>query len=80
MKRAVKQVLGIDVAQDELVVCFGKMYNDFVTEVTSRKTFPNTPTGFEKMIVWLENLIIKEVDLRFVMEATGVYHEKFAYF
>ena len=28
MKRIVKQVVGIDVAQGELVVCLGRMYDD----------------------------------------------------
>ncbi len=30
MKKILKQVVGIDVAQDELVVCLGRMYDDLV--------------------------------------------------
>jgi hypothetical protein len=29
MKKVIKQVLGIDVAQDELVVCLAKKYDDW---------------------------------------------------
>ena len=31
MKKIVKQVVGIDVAQNELVVCLGRMYDDLAT-------------------------------------------------
>ncbi len=80
MKKVVKQVVGIDVAQDELVCCFGKVYDDFKIGLCSRAVFKNKQEGFEKLMLWLERLVIKDVPLRFVMEATGVYHQSFAYF
>ena len=80
MKRVVKQVLGIDVAQDELVCCFGKVYEDFKLALVTRHTFENKQMGFKKLVEWLEPIVNKEVQLRFVMEATGVYHQSFAYF
>jgi transposase len=80
MKKVVKQVVGIDVAQNELVCCFGKVYEDFKLELVARYTFENKKTGFEKLIEWLEKLVDKDVQLRFVMESTGVYHQSFAYF
>ena len=46
MKRIVKQVLGIDVAQKELVVCLGRMYDDWTPELYAHKTFANTAKGF----------------------------------
>jgi transposase len=80
MAKVVKQVVGIDVAQDELVVCFGKQYEDFSFKIISRKKFINEKSGFEKLMKWLEPLTDKEAHLCFVMEATGVYHENFAYY
>ena len=80
MKKVVKQVVGIDVAQDELVCCFGKVYEDFTLDLVTRYIFQNKPTGFKKLIEWLEPIVNKEVQLRFVLEATGVYHQSFAYF
>ena len=80
MKKVVKQVVGIDVAQNELVCTFGKLYEDFSFELTSRQVVTNKPAGFIKFSKWLEPLVNKEVRLRFVMEATGVYHQTFAYF
>ncbi len=77
MKRIVKQVAGIDVAKDELVVCFGRMYEDFSSELFAHKTFENNKKGFEGLVKWLEKT--GTVD-RFVMEATGVYYESLAYY
>lgn len=80
MKKVVKQVVGIDVAQDELVCCFGQLYDDFSIELVTRHTFENKLPGFKKLTEWLEPLVKKEVQLRFVLEATGVYHQSFAYY
>jgi transposase len=80
MKKVVKQVVGIDVAQKELVCTFGKLYSDFTFELVSRQVFNNNPVGFSKLTQWLEPIVNKEEQLRYVMEATGVYHQSFAYF
>jgi transposase len=80
MKQIVKQVAGIDVAQDELVVCLGRMYDDWTPELYASKTFANTPKGFESFIEWVNKLTHADVPVRYVMEATGVYHESFAYY
>jgi transposase len=80
MKRIVKQVAGIDVAQKELVVSLGRMYDDWSPEVYGHKSFPNTEAGFLALIIWVKKQIQQDVAVRFVMEATGVYHESLAYF
>ena len=80
MKKILKQVAGIDVAQKELVVSLGRMYDDLAIEMHANKTFPNTDKGFMALIVWIKKLTVQEVACRFVMEATGVYHESLAYF
>lgn len=80
MKKMIKQTLGIDVAQKELVVCFGKLFDDFGIELFARKAFCNTPKGFAELLKWTTKLADKELPVHFVMEATGVYHESFAYF
>ena len=50
MKKIVKQVLGIDVAQKELVVCLGRMYDDWMPELYAHKTFANTAKGFAALV------------------------------
>jgi transposase len=80
MQKIVKQVVGIDVAQKELVVCLGRMQDDFSPQLYARKIVPNTEKGFVTLIQWVKKMTDEAVSLRFVMEATGVYHESLAYF
>lgn len=80
MKKIVKQVLGIDVAKNELVVCLGRMYDDWTPELYGYKTFANTVKGFATLVLWLKKNTEEVIPVRFVMEATGVYHEALAYF
>lgn len=80
MKKIVKQVCGIDVAQKELVVCFGTLYEDFSQNLSSAKAFANTLKGCAMLLSWAKKQAAKDVPLRFAMEATGVYHEQLAYF
>lgn len=78
--KILKQVLGIDVAQKELVVCMGRLHEDLTIEVYANKVFINTNKGFVTLVSWVEKLTDPTVATRFVMEATGVYHESLAYF
>ena len=80
MKKIVKQVAGIDVAQDELVVQLARMYDDWTPELYASKIFPNTHKGFEAFVAWVNKFTEAEVPVRYAMEATGVYHESLAYY
>jgi transposase len=80
MKRIVKQAVGIDVAQKELVVCLGRMDDDWTAELYASKTFANTANGFSALTQWVKKLTEESNPVRYVMEATGVYHESLAYF
>ena len=80
MKKIMKQVLGIDVAQRELVVCMGRMLNDLTLELFGHATFVNNKKGFDAMMKWAKKLTEETVSVRYVMEATGVYHESLAYY
>lgn len=75
-----KQVVGIDVAQKELVVSLGKMDQEASTHIYAYKTFLNNEKGFTAMILWVKKQTDADSPLRYVMEATGVYHEAVAYF
>jgi transposase len=80
MKKIVKQVVGIDVAQKELVVCLGRMHDNWEHELYASKAFANTKKGFENLGAWVKKQTDETVAVRYVMEATGVYHESLAYF
>lgn len=80
MKKIVKQVAGIDVSQDELVVQLASIYDDWVPEFGGSKTFANTQKGFDCFVEWVKKRTVSDVPVRYVMEATGVYHENLAYY
>jgi transposase len=80
MKKVVKQVLGTDVAQKELVVTLGRMHDDFSVELYAKKVFKNNESGIKALIKWVQTLTVDQIGVRFVMEATGVYHQRFAYY
>ena len=46
MNRILKQSVGIDVSQKELVVQVGRLYEDLLTELYAYKCFANTAKGF----------------------------------
>lgn len=78
--KVLKQVLGVDVAQKELVVTLGRIKDDFSIELYLYRVFRNTETGFVALLKWLQKATDDSISVRVVMEATGVYHQKFAYF
>jgi transposase len=78
MKKNLKQSVGIDVAQKELVVQIGRLYEDLSTELYAYKRFANTTKGFILLVQWVLKLTEPTVSIRYVMEATGVYHESLA--
>ncbi|UUV22092.1 IS110 family transposase [Paenimyroides aestuarii] len=78
--KILKQVLGVDVAQDELVVAIGTLHEDLTTETKNYQVFSNNEKGFKSLLQWVDKTKSKDVEVFFVMESTGVYHERFAYF
>lgn len=73
-----KQSIGVDVAKDTLVCCKGWIDTDQQTSFSKPNTFANSIEGFEQMVDWIgeDNM---EIEVTFVMEATGVYYENLAY-
>lgn len=74
-----KQVVGIDVAKNELVVSLGRIDESLTVEIFAYKTFKNQASGFSMLKRWAEKLLHPQTTILYVMEATGVYHESLAY-
>jgi transposase len=77
--KILKQVAGIDVAQNELVVSLGRLVEDLSVELYASKAFSNSQKGRQTLIDWVRKNADPNVSIQFVMEATGVYHEALAY-
>jgi transposase len=77
--KILKQSVGIDVAQKELVVSLGRLWEDLSIELYASKVFSNTQKGHNALIDWVKKSRETNGAIQFVMEATGVYHEALAY-
>ncbi len=75
-----KYVVGIDIAKDTFVACFGRIEASQRLHFSKEVTFANSATGFADLLAWTSKQHAPAVPLWFVVEATGVYYEELAYF
>ena len=80
MEKILRQSVGIDCSKDKLDVSFGVLDDRFDTHIISTTTFENKQGGWKKMMTWVKRLKQSEMELAFVVEATGVYHEQLSVF
>ena len=74
-----KQCVGIDIAKLSFTACVIKRTINFEEEESEVREFANEKKGFNQFVKWVGKVISKEVDVHFVMEATGIYYEQLAY-
>jgi transposase len=79
METPIKQTAGIDCGSQELVVSFGSLFSDGSFTCKLTKAFANTTKGFQQLLKWIADISSQKTTVLYVMEATGVYHEKLAY-
>lgn len=79
MSGIIKQSVGIDCGNEELVVSFYELTMLGETICRSTRSFKNTKTGFDQLLQWSGKFKVSRVVCAFVVEATGVYHQKLAY-
>lgn len=80
MNNILKQSVGIDCSKDELVVTFHQLTDELQVVCKASEVFSNNEQGFKRLLKWNGKLADKRCDSIFVVEATGVYHERLAYF
>ena len=69
--------IGIDVSKKKLNVAL-LLSPAFSKKKT--KVVPNKPEGFESLMGWLRHQVKDQKSFRFIMEATGAYHQALALF
>lgn len=72
----IKQAVGIDCSKAELVACIKHMNSALQPCFKATATFANEQSGFAKLISWVTTYKHEQAPLQFIIEATGVYHEK----
>jgi transposase len=76
-----KQSVGLDVSKDSLAACFCQSEKGKALRIVSSRSFKTSAGGFQQMHKWIEKHRSDQgVELRLLMESTGVYYEEAAYF
>lgn len=78
--KLLSQNLGVDVSKDTLDVAFSTIDMQQHVKVKASRKFANTIAGFNQLQKWMESKRVKDVELRILMEATGIYYEQIAWF
>lgn len=76
----IKQSVGIDIAKDSFTACICIREESGTFKFSKIKTFKNQKTGFNQLLRRVRKECSKEVDLVFLLEATGVYDEHLAHY
>ncbi len=75
--KILKQSVGIDLSKDDFKMALGRLSNCLENHFLLEKTYTNSEQGIKSMIKDIKKHVV-DVHLQFIMEATGVYHEKLA--
>lgn len=74
-----KQTVGVDVSKDTLLVSLGTLDQNLNINYLFNQSFSNTLAGIDKLIAKVSQLQLTDKPGYWVMEATGVYHQRLAY-
>lgn len=77
--RVEKQSIGLDISKASFTACVAvrSVGNRMVFSET--KSFKNEKQGFNQLLRWVRKQCEKDIEMVFLMEATGVYYEQLAY-
>lgn len=74
-----KQSIGIDISKDTFTACGCSVNTDEKLTFTDVKNFKNEQQGFNQLLRWAKTFADPNLELTFLMEATGVYYESLAH-
>lgn len=76
----IRQCIGIDISKKTMACCIQFLDSNQDLKVKASKSFTNNPSGFQALNEWIQKWSISTIEIRLVMEATGVYYENVAYY
>ncbi|HEX8277429.1 MAG TPA: IS110 family transposase [Segetibacter sp.] len=77
--KVLKVNLGIDAAKDNCECNLSKLTDELTVKVIAAKVFLNTESGVKDLVKWMiKNCPAECTKVHAVIEASGVYHERFA--
>lgn len=79
IKHMEKQCVGVDIACKTIRVALARKASDDSVSCSTSQEFENSRSGFNQMLRWAGRELDKNIPVVYLMEATGVYHEKLAH-
>jgi len=76
---AIKYGIGIDISKSTFTVSISVLQKHQEIHLIASEEFENVKKGFNQLLRWVKKNILKDVEVFYVMEATGVYYEHLAY-
>ena len=76
----IKYSVGIDMSKSDFQVVMLLQNSDLSTVVKGSRKFSNTDSGFNQFEVWISRHKKFDIPVHLTVEATGNYHENFAFF
>lgn len=80
MKEIIKQASGIDISLKTFEAAVGVIGLEQAVKILRTKEFTNNEKGFKAFFEWSQENAPNDVPFWFIMEATGVYYERLAYY
>ena len=78
MDNLLKYSVGVDISKEKLDACVSVIDINQRVVVKATRQFDNTLSGFKQFAVWIKKNHKANIALVVIMEATGVYYERFA--
>lgn len=60
MNKVLKQVLGVDVDQRNLVITLGRLTHCLSVELYAHEILPNNQNGFKSLLKWMQSKLIRQ--------------------
>ena len=80
MPEIIKYAFGIEISKDSLDIRFGSIDTEQRTKISNTKSFKNTEQGIIELYLYRTSLVKDDKPVYYIMEATGVYFEKLAFY
>lgn len=72
--------VGLDISMTQFHACLIVKQDDGGFKIIASRTFKNSEEGAEELLVWADKRNKGQIDVTYVMEATGCYYENLAHF
>jgi transposase len=79
-KEYIKYSVASDIGKGNFAACIVIMDKGQYIKTIASRTFTNSPKGFDNFFEWVQGKCKLSIPVVFTMEATGIYHEKLAWF